>query len=102
MISGVTADVSCVFKVAKATLTPTIAVPPRLGVPGARATPTPPAARRPADAASERSTGRRRKTDRVMTVLLEWSVRDVCPSRPPWPAGVDGRYADRGPAWRQT
>ena len=32
MISGVTAEVSWVFKTAPATLTPTIAVPPRFGV----------------------------------------------------------------------
>jgi hypothetical protein len=55
MISAVTVEVNCVLSVAPATLTPTTAVPPRLGVACATAVPASPATRpaRQAIAASD-------------------------------------------------
>src|SRR5471032_208659 len=91
MISGVTFEVSCVLRVAPATLTPTIAVPPRLGVACAWAAlvaPRPSIARPAA-----------RRTGLIMALLLGSRVLDVCPSRPPWPDGVRGRVLGRRPVW---
>src|SRR3984893_7364333 len=105
MISGVTAEVSCVLSVAPATLTPITAVPPRLGVACALAPPaqpTPNAARHAAAASGPRV---RLKISFIAMLLARrvWVCGEILPRRQPprpWPACVHGRDGDQRPAWR--
>src|SRR5262245_10960501 len=96
MISGVTAEVSWVFSVAPATLTPTIAVPPRLGVACAIAGrgSTLPSARTQAAAIHHFKIP-------LIAVLLAGSTGILAHRRawrPRW-HGALGQDADRRPAW---